>query len=112
MIDQQFVMNMIFTGGALHASQAEQRNTMEKELVSKIAAKEAPESWSWVDQVSDDGNSDNDDDNVDADDRVESPPSRTKDHAEAVLTLPPWQPLTRACGVPLACSRTTCPSSI
>merc|ERR1719295_1336720 len=28
-------------GGALHASQADQRNTMEKELVSKIAAKEA-----------------------------------------------------------------------
>jgi len=37
-------------GGALHASQADQRNTMEKELVSKIAAKEAPASWSWVDQ--------------------------------------------------------------
>merc|ERR1712126_384873 len=60
-------------GGALHASQADQRNTMEKELVSKIASKEAPESWSWVDQG-------------------ESPLSRARDHVEAVLTLPQWPP--------------------
>ena len=65
------------TGGALPADQADQTDVKEPEMVARVAAREAPESWSWVEQVSaaadddddaDDDADDNDDDNDDDDD--------------------------------------------
>ena len=63
-------------------------------MTFRIAAKEAPESWSWVEQVSDDDNDNDDDDDV----REVSPQSRTRSLVEAVLILPQWPPSTPACG--------------
>ena len=54
-------------------------------MTFRIAAKEAPESWSWVEQVSDD---DNDTDDDDDDLREVSPQSRTRSLVVAVLILP------------------------
>ena len=63
-------------------------------MTFRIAAKEAPESWSWVEQVSDDDNDTDDDDDV----REVSPQSRTRSLVEAVQILPQWPPSTPACG--------------
>ena len=41
------------TGGALPADQADQTDVKEPEMVARVAAREAPESWSWVEQVGD-----------------------------------------------------------
>ena len=86
---------MIFQGGALPASQADQIDIKGEDLVTKIEAKEAPESWSWVEQVSD-GNDEYIDDDIDH--RVELPPSKTRDNVEAAPTLPLLPPLTPVCG--------------
>ena len=82
-------------------------------MVARVAARDAPESWSWVEQVSaaaaddDDANDDDDaddkdyndnDDDDDDDVRAASPQSRTRSHVGAAPTSPPWPPLTRACG--------------
>ena len=60
----------------------------------RIAAKEAPESWSWVEQVSDNDNDTDDDDDV----REVSVQSRTRSLVEAALISPQWPPSTPACG--------------
>ena len=76
-------------------SQADQIDIKGEDLVTKIEAKEAPESWSWVEQVSD-GDDEYIDDDIDH--RVELPPSKTRDNVEAAPTLPPSPPLTPVCG--------------
>ena len=64
----------------------------------RIAAKEAPETWSWVEQVSDNDNDTDDDDDDDDDVREVSPQSRTRSLVEAALISLPWPPSTPACG--------------
>lgn len=64
---------------------SDQDNDLVEMMTFRIAAKEAPESWSWVEQVSDD---DNDTDDDDDDLREVSPQSRTRSLVVAVLILP------------------------